>query len=544
MIVDTLPNGFRIPQVVGAMRALEDRAIIIADQPGAGKTLEALLTLELDQFFTRQTNTLILCNLTGCQLTWGPEINRRVGTQYEVIICDLTDTNGKASLPSLAKRDDILADSMMQSIETGMPLIVIANYDQIRWPYGKTAAVPTMFEITWDAVIVDEAHLVLPTDVDTRAKMTQFWHGLTCLQYDTRCIKLDLTGTPDRGKLQNRYGHYKWLMPHGFQDYWGWLRSNFKITQIDVNKNPKMPPKWVPEVGTLINPMDFNRFQNRHMIRRTKKEMLAGLPEKLWAGDGGIDLKMSPEQSKAYDDYMAYLEAVVDDLRAADTEESLNQMAGIKMQFALRATQMATATWEYREVIGDDGKTHRHGTPIVGGPAKSNKLAWLIDWLESRGYLPDNFDVSGGKVVVVSYYTQILEWLKLELDLLGVEALILDGSTKATDKLAIENRFQNGDLRVVLLSGHLGVSINLDAADDMIFLDTTHDPDQVEQAEDRIHRASRNHQVMYWRLASIGTVDQARLGVIDQRYWKTRESYDGSRGIEFARKMLPKGLAA
>ena len=72
----------------------------------------------------------------------------------------------------------------------------------------------------------------------------------------------------------------------------------------------------------------------------------------------------------------------------------------------------------------------------------------------------------------------------------------------------------------------------------MIFVDYVHDPDRIEQAEDRIHRASRNHVCTYWRLASQDTADQVILETLDTRYRETRKTYEGARGISFARRML------
>ena len=72
----------------------------------------------------------------------------------------------------------------------------------------------------------------------------------------------------------------------------------------------------------------------------------------------------------------------------------------------------------------------------------------------------------------------------------------------------------------------------------MVFIDMVADPDQIEQAEDRIHRASRMHQVTYWRLVSEGTIMEDVLAKVDQRYRETRKVYDGTRGINYLRKLI------
>jgi hypothetical protein len=557
MIADTFVHsdgsgGLRVPQIIGALRIAQQGRILLADQPGAGKTAQAMVALELNGLLARRANILILCNVTGCQLTWSPEVHKRIISQYpRVVFADLTnpgvDRNGrsKKTMPSVQARDDRLAAALMEADDDDAPLITVGNYELLAVKPGQQPKMQALFGARWDAIIIDESHLVLPTDTDDLKKMTQFWRGLTLLPAPADSMRISVSGTPDRGELRRRYGHWKFLYPELYRDYWGWARTHFVVTQekVGVRKDPR--GGWVdviaPMVGKLRSEEEWLRTDAERMIRRTKAEMLAGLPEKQWAEDGGIDLPMTPMQQSAYLDQLADMDAQVEDLEAEDTEQSRAKAQGLKLQFTLRQRQMATCTWDYVTTETETG-THTHGTPRVVGPDGSNKLAWLLDWMAPRGYVAGtDFDVRGGKVVLVDFLTQTLTWLQQELEHAGIASEVLTGDTSAPDKLRIQDAFQNGDLRVVLLSGFLGVSINLDAADDMIFIGSIHDPDKMEQAEDRIHRASRNHQVMFWRLASEDTIDQAILEIVDQKYKATRRMYDGGRGIEFARKMLPKG---
>ena len=535
-IASTFPNGLRVKQIVGSLTIADQHRVLLADQPGAGKTAQALVGLEMTGLFERETHTLIMCNTTGCQLTWSQELKHRVATQYDVVIADLTDTEGRKTAPSTRMRNELLGRKIIEAADLGLPLIVLANFESIRWKAGKTAAVPNMFALALDAIVIDEGHLVLPTMEDGANKLTQFWYGLTKLDISSHAIRLDMTGTPDRGKLWNRYGHWKFLYPEAHKSFWAWARLNFVVS----------PAQWGgAEIGKLRNPTAWAAYDRQHMIRRTKAEMLEGLPEKQWAGEGGIDLPMTPLQEDAYIDYQnklsdkekaLFAEAKIhreggNERKAREIE---NQASALKLQFALRSRQMATCTWTLKE--NETGSVH--AVPIVAGPDSSNKLAWVLDWLDTRGYTPDGWDPTQGKVVIVSYFAEVLFWLEAELKAAGIHSRVMSGVTPGTMKQEIEAQFQRGDLRIVLLSGYLGVSINLDAADDMIFLDPVHDPDLMEQVEDRIHRASRNHQCTYWRLASMDTADMVVLQTVDSRYRETRKSYEGSRGVQFARRML------
>lgn len=520
MIVDTLPNGFWPLQIIGAMNILERRAHLLADHPGAGKTLQAMLAAEMDGLFTRDSAILITAPKTACQLTWAPEVRRRIESQYAVVVADLTGTLGRKrkSAPSVAERNEYLGEKIVEAQQLELPLIVIVNFDGLRWPHAGPPKMENLWRISWDMFAIDESHLILPTKIDDVTKMTQVWRGLTQLAYSNNPILLSMSGTPDRGKLENRYGHWKFLYRDRFRSYDSWVYKQFQeYWDADGRK----------QIGRLRNEAEWVAFDRVNMTRRTKAEMLQGLPEKQWAGDGAVLLPMTEAQREQLDAWEQKLEGQVDEGEVG--------LEGARLAAYIRGRQLAVCTWDQYD--------NRPWRARRAGVEASAVLGWIDEWLESRGHHPDNFDASLGKVVITSYFTEVLAWLQDELEALGYgRPPILSGDSSLHEKLEMEEAFQRGDSRILLFSGHLGVSINLDAADDMIFTDLVHDPDKVEQTEDRIHRASRMHQVTYWRLVTEDTVMEEIVATVDERYATTRRTYDGSRGVSFARKLLDNHL--
>jgi SNF2 family DNA or RNA helicase len=84
----------------------------------------------------------------------------------------------------------------------------------------------------------------------------------------------------------------------------------------------------------------------------------------------------------------------------------------------------------------------------------------------------------------------------------------------------------------------MGVGIDLDAADDMVFFDVPYSSDDAEQVEDRIDRLSRVHRMTIWWLMSTETIDLAIAETNSDRFQISRELLDGSRGIDYARQVL------
>lgn len=479
-------------QKLAAKRIKEQRQVLLADQPGLGKTLEVLGALELDGLFSGFANVLILSPIINAQTTWRDSIMRWVKSDYDVNLIDVS--KGTATKKS------------KQFATVGSTNIVLANHDAL----GR---VPEILDLKYDAVIIDESHMVLP--IRDHRKLTRFWQSLIKVEMSKDAIRVAVSGTPDRGKLENRFGTYLFLNPgETNHNRWAWLEENFWMIEQKVSRT-----RTVKTVQSLKHPDKWVRRDAEIMIRRTKAEVLPQLPPKRYVD---VELELSKGQQDAYFAQQLISESKIFDARMEGRD------SGEAMVFALRARQLATCSWD---------STDEGFVPVVGG--SSSKLDWLLEWLDGRGFMGvDEFADNTAQVVIVSQFSKVLHWVKEELNERNIHAAVLDGSTSDTNRTKIQNDFQMGDLRIVLLSGSMGVGINLDRADDLIMLDSPYDPDRVEQIEDRVHRASSNHHVTIWNVLSVNTIDQAIAEKVSKRYQSTRELMDGSRGVEFARNVL------
>jgi SNF2 family DNA or RNA helicase len=376
----------------------------------------------------------------------------------------------------------------------------VANHNAID-AVKDVPRVPELGDVLFDAIVIDESHMVLPIR-DTR-KLTQFWKGLRHIRRTEDCIRIAVSGTPDRGKLENRYGTWRFLdRENTSQNRWDWLEQNFHMYDQKVSYN-----RTVKMVGHLKNRDRWVKKDQELVIRRTKQEVLAELPAKRYVD---VEIPMSKEQLKGYYE-----------LKEQAEKEEMNPMV-----FATRARQWATCSWADLDGVY---------TPQYKGG--SNKLDWLLEWLDSRGYMDG---VNEGKVVISSQFSQVLHWLRAELENKGLNVGLLDGSTAQNLRIEQQRKFQepNRDLSIMLLSGHMGVGITLDIADDLIMFDVPYDPDKIEQIEDRVHRASNMHKVTITTLISRATIDQPIMNKVTKRYKITRDLLDGERGIDFERRVV------
>ena len=487
------------PQKEAVGFIVDNRRVLLADQPGSGKTLMSLAALEADGCFTNGVS-LILAPKFPAKTTWLKDHVTRFVAPLGVNIYDLT--TGTAQV----KNDRI------RSVQK--PAIIVANHDALAISPNGERRVPALFEQIYDAIVIDESHRVLPTATDSTYNMTQFWRGLKKIKTSQDPLRLAVSGTPDRSKLENRYGTLKFLFPEVYTNHQYWMYTNF----IMRNQTIRLPGGRTRDIVVpeqLRSPSDWVARDQLYLIRRTKAEIQKGRAPKQYIN---VNVDMEKPQKKSY-------------MEMVKSFFAGKQSAAVA---ALRSRQLAiTSGWDF-----DNNE--------IGESFSSNKFNWLVEWLEARGYMEppvatdDVFPFLPSKVVVASSFVAVLNWLKRELTKLGVEVEILDGSTSQTERARIQSAFQDhsNSLRVVLLSMNMGVGIDLDAADDLVFFDVPYSSDDAEQVEDRIDRLSRIHRVTIWWLLSSDSIDLAIAGENSERFTISRELLDGSRGVEFARQVL------
>lgn len=473
---------------------VEKKRILLADQPGLGKTLEVLASLQSSGLLDPVAGhaVIVLTPLVNARSAWLASIERFLMPDHpDLVAVDLS--SGSAEKKSKA---------LKQAIDADGPLIVVANHDALAVTKGGKPRVPELAEIYWSAIVIDESHLVLP--IVTPGKSTNFWKGLAQLKVHSSkdVLRIAVSGTPDRGKPEYRYGTWRFLnadMVHARQ--WDWLNENFNVYERKVARN-----RTIKQIGAIKQPARWVELDRKMVIRRTKQEVLPELPPKTYHF---IELPMELPQYHAYK--WAESQAL------ADFDEVPNAL----LTFAIEARQIAA----YYE--DEDGN------------ASSNKLDWILQWLTERGYTED-LGINPGKVVISSQFVKTLRWLQAKLSEHGIAAALLTGELSSQARANVQQRFQdpNDPLRVVLLSGNMGVGIDLDVADDLIMVDLPYDPDKLEQIEDRVHRASNMHKVTIWHLLSKASIDMAIAEKSTQRRLETRRLLDGSRGVDFSRKVV------
>jgi hypothetical protein len=382
----------------------------------------------------------------------------------------------------------------------------------------------------WAWVVLDESHKLLGSLTITKGNL--MGKGLNLLPYRDGHRRYALSGTPfgKGGKLQGMFGTLHWLWPDEYTSYWKWVKQVFDVEEkvVGYDKHRHAPKTALNVLGPKglgpgATPEEesaawegFLASLGPRVLRRTKQEMLKDLPPKSYVE---VVCEMSAGQRKQFKEMADFAE-----ITTPGGPLIVNGLLALRTRSQQLANGMLTMNKGKAQFTQDSGK-----------------LDALWERLDAHGIIDG---APGTKLVVASRFNEFLDAVGAMLRKDGVEFLRLDGSVSEVMRAYIMGRWQgDGDERVMLVNVKAGgVSINLDAADEMHMMDEDPDPGVNEQMEDRIHRASRNHKVVIYYYRTEGTVDYLAAQSVEYRRKLQHAVMDGRRGVEDLREMMIQAL--
>lgn len=382
----------------------------------------------------------------------------------------------------------------------------------------------------WAAVILDESHKLLGSL--TVAKGNLMGKGLKMLPERTDARRYALSGTPfgKGGRVEGMFGTLNWIWPDEYTSFWRWAGANFRIEEKVISRRTYATAKKIAGLKGLspdCTPEEraaamekFVRSLGARVLRRTKAEVLPELPPKLYVE---VACEMTERQRRQYRGLADFAEVRVDG-------GVVTPNGGLAL--LTRERQIANAA-----IRLDQGK--------VKFTDHSGKLDALWENLDVRGILDGSH---GPKLVIASEFVEFLDALCGRLRHDGVRYLRIDGKTPEKDRDQIMANWQatvNDTVRVLVVSSKAaGISITLDAADDLHAMDEMWNPEENEQLEDRIHRASRtDHQVTIYYYRTEGTIDYVKAHSVEMKRRAQHAVLDGARGVQYIREMMEDSLA-
>jgi SNF2 family DNA or RNA helicase len=125
---------------------------------------------------------------------------------------------------------------------------------------------------------------------------------------------------------------------------------------------------------------------------------------------------------------------------------------------------------------------------------------------------------AGHRVLVFSQFVKHLRLAQAAATRAGLSFLVLDGSTPASERGALVDRFSSGEGDCFFLSLKAGgVGLNLTAADTVVHLDPWWNPAVEDQATDRAHRIGQHKPVTVVRLVASDTIEERILALHEHK---------------------------
>lgn len=470
--------------------------LICADQPGLGKTTETIgCIIERGNL---EGSHMIVAPKTSLDVVWEAEIEKWVPDIPVIVVSGDDDKE--------TRRD--LLDLVVEFHEDEQPFFLVLNpafirfyedkddEENMQWVKGKKVyptkpVYPELFDIDWDTVVFDEYH-----KMGLSNNKTKTFQAANELKADHRIL---LSGTPMGGKPVKLWGALHFLEPERFTSKWRWIDQWLLSEDNGYGK-----------VVQGIQPGKEDAFWNHiapYMVRRTKDEVLKELPPKqivdIWCD-------MTPKQKNQYVKFATDAELKIE-------EENLSA-TGILAEY-MRLKQFAGAHQKVKHMANGDLK--------VLPTFESGKLPHIMRILEERGIGDPEAEWTGEQVVIGSQFSAMADMIYEFLTEKGIRCGKITGAATQNKRTELVRSFQSGELQVMVMSTTAGgVAITLDKASTVILVDETWNPDDQEQFEDRVHRASRIHQVVIYYLRSRDSIEEYIQNVVLGKAITNREILD------------------
>ena len=451
---------------------------ILADQMGAGKSLEATNLALYNKKFNKVKHCLIVVCVNSAKYNWVDDITTHTNGEYvPYILGSRKKRDGSIKLvgSSTDKLQDLLCGHMYGDRgEDPLPYFLILNIEGFHYraarKYPIRERLTTLINKGYiGMVVIDEIHRNCSATSKSGKQLLK-------LKKDTEGAKVEwlpMTGTPIVNKPTDVFVPLKLIGGHNYTNYYMWCQ-NFCVYGGFGNHNI-IAYKNIPELKRMLQ---------GNMLRRLKKDVL-DLPPKIHT--------IEYVENTAYQDKL-YREIVKDTI--AHREEiisSLNPMVKLlKLRQVNGSPELVDQTLEVNKAY----------------LSKNSKLVRLLE-------LVDNILANNEKVVIFSNW---VESLRTIYKFLAAKHKICcyTGTMKEDLREDDKRRFiVDPEYKIMLGTiGALGTTHTLTVANNVIFYDLPWNPATMEQAEDRCHRAGTTSTVNIYSIITKGTVDEKVYDII------------------------------
>lgn len=475
-------------QRAGVEFLAKSRRALLADEPGLGKTAQAIRALKkLADSGEEVFPALIVCPNT-LKKNWEREFDKWwPGVNVSVI-------NGSAVQRKKALEDEAQVYVInWESLRThsklsGYGSIALARCEDCGGHDSKITQTRCEVHarelnlIDFKAVVADEIH----RSKDPKSKQTRALWAAT----GNADIRYALTGTPIANDVVDLWPILHWLDSKEWPSKTKWIDRyvNTMLNAFGGMMVIGLKPTMTEEFYAGINP---------RMRRMLKAKVLPWLPAVI---NERRDVEMGAKQEKAYKQMLENMIALLE-----NEDEVFGEaiVAPNPLTQALRLLQFASS---YAQITVDETGKEKI---LLSDP--SCKVDALIDDMK-------NGDFGDDSVAVCAVSRQLIEILSARLTKEGIAHGLITGAQDADERQKAIDDFQAGKTKWVLFTAQAGgVGVTLTAARRLIMLQRPWSLVDYKQALDRVHRiGSEVHDsVVITDYVTEGTIEERVIQALD-----------------------------
>ncbi len=559
-------NPHQVDAALFALQSPLSKGVILGDEVGLGKTIEACLVIA--QRWAERKRKVLLIAPASLRKQWAQELREKFS--FDSVILDAKTYKERLSSGS---RRPFEADNA----------VVIVSYE---FAAGKA---DDLAVIDWDLVIYDEAHRLRNVYKKSGAKRAK--QLKEALQ---RSFKMLLTATPLQNSLMELYGLVSMIDDHHFGDQYSFrtmytgaraspatlsvLKDRLSLVcrrtlrrqvveagHINFTKRLVRTFDFEPgneevllyeQVSAFLQRKDTIAFGDRanHLLTLIARKILGSSTFAISQFLQGVVNRL--EEKKRIDESLLDDIETVSELAEEWEEEDQDEPIYDPAQLAAEIAELEG----YRDLANSIGSNAK-GEKLVeklpdilaeiverGG---QEKAVIFTESVRTQKYLNEVLTANGfdGKIVLMNGSNSDAESKAIYADWLerhrGTDAI--SGSKSADMKAAIVEAFKS-DGKTILVSTESGAEgINLQFCSLIVNFDLPWNPQRVEQRIGRCHRYGQKNDVMVVNLLNRKNKAEARVYELLEKKFKLFEGVFGvsdevlgtiERGIDFERKVL------
>ena len=542
---DVQPLPHQIRAVYGELLPQTPLRFLLADDPGAGKTIMAGLYAK-ELILRGDLQRMLIIAPGGLVEQWQDELASKFDIDVELLSRDMAlaarDGNPFTKHPMLVARMDQLA----------------RNEDWVTF-LGQTE---------WDLIIVDEAHRMSANWWGGELRKTHRYVLGQLLGSLTRHLLL-MTATPHSGSEENFQAFLALLDPDRFEgqyrasahstDTTGLMRRMVKEDLCTFDGKALFPERIAQTVPYALSAGERELYEAvTHYVREemNRADALSDNPRKRTVGFALTVLQRRLASSPHA--ILRSLERRRDRLEARRKEmldPTRNSVA--ETQAAYMVSAATIDDFDGDELDADEAEQLEGQVVDLATAARTamelqveiQQLTALVDlargvrdsrkdrkWEQLRSLLVDQHllrvaDGSTRKLIIFTEHRDTLDYLTEQIrDQLGNDAAVLTihGGTNRAERRRVREWFTHEPHRQVLIATDAaGEGLNLQVAHLMINYDLPWNPNRLEQRFGRIHRIGQEHVCRLWNLVAEDTREGQVFIRLLEKMEQQRRAYGG-----------------